>query len=219
MSESGLSSRYVKQTKERLVVVAEAIRSGSQPHFPYYLLATVSSLLACFGLIANSAAVIIGAMLVAPLMLPIFGIALALVRGDTKLLWQSIKAEVLGILLAVGLSYGIGQLPLAIELTDEMIGRMRPNALDVLVAILAGLAGTYALLDEKISPSMPGVAIAVAIVPPLSNCGLLLALGEPQGALGSFTLFLHDQTEARRTEPGFPGHAVASRKIDSSPKG
>jgi hypothetical protein len=71
-----------------------------------------------------------------------------------------------------------------------MLSRTRPTLFDLLVAVLAGLAGAYALVDEKISPALPGVAIATAIVPPLANTGLCLALGEMAAAIGSFLLFL-----------------------------
>jgi hypothetical protein len=71
-----------------------------------------------------------------------------------------------------------------------MLARTEPNLLDLLVAVLAGFAGAYAMVDERISPALPGVAIATAIVPPLSNTGLCLALGAYEGASGSFLLFL-----------------------------
>ena len=66
---------------------------------------------------------------------------------------------------------------LGLEATPEMLSRTRPNLIDLLVAILAGFAGSYALIDEKISPALPGEAIATAIVPPLANSGLCFSLG------------------------------------------
>ena len=149
-----------------------------------------SSLIAAFGLVANSSAVIIGAMLVSPLMTPIFGISLGLVRGNSVLLGRSMRAELTGIALAVAVAALLGFLPLAIETTPEMLARTQPHLLDLLVAVLAGIAGTYAVIDERISPSLPGVAIATALAPPLVNAGLCLALGAYEGALGSFLLFL-----------------------------
>ncbi|MHC4216681.1 MAG: DUF389 domain-containing protein, partial [Planctomycetota bacterium] len=142
------------------------------------------------GLIANSPAVIIGAMLVAPFMTPIFGIALALVQGNSVLLGRAIRAEFQGVLLAVLICLAIGSMPLAINPTPEILARTEPNLLDLMVAVLAGLAGAYAMVDERISPTLPGVAIATAIVPPLANTGLCLAIGEYMGGLGSFLLFL-----------------------------
>jgi uncharacterized hydrophobic protein (TIGR00271 family) len=146
-------------------------------------------LIASFGLIANSTAVVIGAMLVAPLMTPIFGISLALVRGEAKLLGRAARAEIVGVVAAVTMGFILGLLLGDIEPTPEMLSRTRPNLFDLIVAVLAGFAGAYALVDEKISPALPGVAIATAIVPPLANSGLCLALGEVRGGIGSFLLF------------------------------
>lgn len=128
-------------------------------------------------------------MLVAPLMTPIFGIALALIRGDATLLGRAVRAEIVGVLLSVALALCFGFLIPELEATTEMISRTKPNLLDLLVAVFAGFAGAYALVDEHISPALPGVAIATAIVPPLANTGLCIALGAYYGALGSFLLF------------------------------
>ena len=170
--------------------MVEEIRLGAEPRSSFYALLIASSLIASFGLVANSTAVVIGAMLVSPLMTPILGIALALVRGDARLLRRALLAEVVGVALAVAMATLFGFLPINIEATPEMLARTEPNLLDLLVAVLAGFAGAYAMVDERISPALPGVAIATAIVPPLSNTGLCLALGAYEGASGSFLLFL-----------------------------
>jgi uncharacterized hydrophobic protein (TIGR00271 family) len=182
--------RWIKVSPERLKTVLEEIDYGSEPGGRFYALVATSTLIACLGLIANSAAVIIGAMLVAPLMTPIFGLSLALVRGEPRLLGRALRAEVVGVALGVGLSALFGSLPLALEVTPEMLARTQPNLLDLLVAVLAGFAGSYAMIDERLSPTLPGVAIATAIVPPVANTGLCLAVGAYQGAYGSFLLFL-----------------------------
>ena len=168
----------------------EEIRLGSEPQSSFYALLIASSLIASFGLIANSTAVVIGAMLVSPLMTPILGISLALVRGDARLLRRALLAETVGVFLTVAMATFFGLLPVNIEATPEMLARTQPNLLDLLVAVIAGFAGAYAMVDERISPALPGVAIATAIVPPLSNTGLCLALGAYEGASGSFLLFL-----------------------------
>jgi len=176
-------------TRERFVVVHKEISDGSEPAWRFYLLVAISTLIACFGLIGNSTAVVIGAMLVAPLMTPIFGISLALVRGEPDLLGRAARAEIIGVVAAVSMGVVLGSLLGDIEPTPEMLSRTRPNLFDLLVAVLAGFAGAFALVNEKISPALPGVAIATAIVPPLANSGLCLALGEVQGGIGSFLLF------------------------------
>jgi len=181
---------WLKTSPQRVETVIGDIKFGSEPRFSFYAMLLVSSLIASIGLIADSTAVIIGAMLVSPLMTPIFGIALSMLRGDTRLFWKAVSTEVLGVIIAVGVAFILGMLPLAIEATPEMLARTKPNLLDLLVAVFAGFAGTFAIIDERVSPALPGVAIATAIVPPLSNTGLCLALGATGGAIGSFTLFV-----------------------------
>ena len=174
---------------ERAVVVRKAIEEGSEPEMRFYAMAAISSAIATYGLVMNSTAVIIGAMLVAPLMTPIFGISLALVRGDAVLLGRSIRAEIAGIVLSIAVAACFGFIMPELEATEEMLARTKPNLLDLLVAMLAGFAGAYAMVDEHISPALPGVAIATAIVPPLANTGLCISLGAYSGAYGSFLLF------------------------------
>ena len=179
----------IQISDERATHVISDISVGSEPEIRFYAMVAASTAIAAFGLIKNSTAIVIGAMLVAPLMTPIFGIALALVRGDAKLLGQSLRAEIAGIILTIGLAASFGYLMPELEATPEMLDRTTPNLLDLLVAVFAGFAGAYAIVDEHISPALPGVAIATAIVPPLANSGLCISLGAYQGAAGSFLLF------------------------------
>jgi uncharacterized hydrophobic protein (TIGR00271 family) len=186
-------SSFLRIDAKRFEAVYEDIATGSEPGVRFYILVAVSTLIASFGLIANSTAVVIGAMLVAPLMTPIFGISLSLIRGDTHLFKNAVQAEIIGVISAIAMGFLLGFLltfanPFP-ETTPEMLGRTKPNLYDLLVAVLAGFAGTYALIDEKISPALPGVAIATAIVPPLANSGLCIAYGAYRGAFGSFLLF------------------------------
>ncbi len=174
-------------TRSRLI--RNEISVDSQPKSRFYIMVAISTAIAAFGLVKNSTAIVIGAMLVAPLMMPIFGISLALINGNSRLFGQAFRAETIGVLLAIFISILIGMLIPDLEVTPEMIDRTSPNLLDLLVALLAGFAGAYAMLDEKISPVLPGVAIATSIVPPLANCGLCISLGAYSGAIGSFLLF------------------------------
>ncbi|EFL53160.1 conserved hypothetical protein [Solidesulfovibrio fructosivorans JJ]] len=169
--------------------ITEEITRGSTPGAGFYALIAAASLIASLGLVANSPAVIIGAMLVSPLMSPIFGISLGMIRGDAALLGKSLRAEISGMVLAVAFGALFGLLPVMTEVTPEMLARTEPTLLDLLVAVFAGFAGTLAMVDTRISPALPGVAIATAIVPPLTTCGLCLAANSPQGASGAFLLF------------------------------
>ena len=181
----------VQVSPQRARTVVREISAGSKTHLRFYAMLIASCMIACFGLLANSTAVVIGAMLVSPLMTPIFGIALGLLRGNPRLLVRAFTTELVGVALAVGSAYLLGLTHLtAGEATAEMLTRTQPNLMDLMVAVFAGFAGAYALVDERISPALPGVAIATAIVPPLATCGLCLALGASSGALGAMLLFL-----------------------------
>jgi uncharacterized hydrophobic protein (TIGR00271 family) len=179
----------LRLSSERKLEIVKEIKEGSQPSGSFYTLLLAASLIASFGLVANSTAVVIGAMLVSPLMTPILGMSLALVRGSGKVFWRATQAEIFGVILAIGIAALFGLLPMNLEPTPEMLARTQPNLLDLLVAVLAGFAGAYAMVDERISPALPGVAIATAIVPPLANTGLCLGIGAYAGAWGSFLLF------------------------------
>lgn len=183
------SKLHRSMTPEGRKRACQRIIDPSKPSGSYYLLVCLSAIIATFGLLANSAAVVIGAMLVAPLMGPIFGIALALSTGDRRLLKTAVFAEVVGIILAVALPTLIGLIPLRPDFGSEILARTQPTIYDVLIALASGLAGAYALVDEKISPALPGVAIATALVPPLATCGLNIAAGNWSLASGAFLLF------------------------------
>jgi uncharacterized hydrophobic protein (TIGR00271 family) len=178
-----------KVSGERAETIFQDINQGSTPAGGYYALISAAALIASLGLVANSAAVVIGAMLVSPLMTPIFGMALGMIRGEPALLGRAVRAEVTGAVLAVAFGALFGFFPIMIDVTPEMLSRTQPTLLDLLVAVFAGLAGALAMLDERISPALPGVAISTAIVPPLATCGLCLALGAFDGAYGAFLLF------------------------------
>jgi uncharacterized hydrophobic protein (TIGR00271 family) len=179
----------LRVSAERRTVVLDDIAHGSIPSLTYYVLLGVSGLIAGFGLLSNSAAVVVGAMLVSPLMTPIFGITVSLISGETTLLRRAMIAEFGGVFLVLLLTYLLGLMPFSLEITPEMLARTRPNLLDLFVAVFAGFAGCMAMLDERISPALPGVAIATSLTPPLATSGLSLAFGSYQGAWGSFLLF------------------------------
>jgi uncharacterized hydrophobic protein (TIGR00271 family) len=174
---------------QRKSAIYADIQQGCNLRFNYYVLLLLSALIAAFGLIADSPAVVIGAMLISPLMTPIFGISISLVSGDTVLLRQSLLAEAGGIILAVLASFILGISPLTFEMTQEILNRTSPNLLDLFVALLAGFAGCMAMIDERINPILPGIAISTSLTPPLAACGLCCALGAFEGGMGAFILF------------------------------
>jgi uncharacterized hydrophobic protein (TIGR00271 family) len=176
-------------SEQRKQVVLTDIVEGSSPKSTYYILEGLSAVIASFGLLVNSSTLIIGAMLVSPLMTPILGTALALARGDLRLLRAALTAEFGGIVLVVLLSCLLGELPFVQQETREMLLQSRPTLIDLLVAALAGFAACLAMIDERVSPALPGVAVATSLTPPLATTGLCLAFGAHQGAWGAFLLF------------------------------
>lgn len=174
---------------ERHEVVLRDIESGSQPTATYYVLLGISELIAGFALIIDSDATLIGANVVAPLMTPIIGLSLGLMRGDLRLLRTALVAEFGGALVGVVLTYLLGLIPFWGDPTPALLALTQPTLIDLLVAALAGFAGVLAMIDERVSPALPGVAIATALNPPVAAIGLCLAFGAYQGAWGAFLLF------------------------------
>jgi uncharacterized hydrophobic protein (TIGR00271 family) len=133
-------------------------------------------------------------MLIAMLYGPIVGIALGLAEANLRLLRRGLLAEVVGALLvlAAGLLIGISTRDLTIG--GEILSRTSPNLLDLLIALVGGLAGGFTFVSTGLSGVVVGVAIATALVPPLTTCGILLARQLPNAAAGAFLLFLANFT-------------------------
>jgi len=182
---AGLTSVSAARREQVLLDTYE----GSQPTPIYYVLLGLSELIAGFALMINSDATLIGANVVAPLMTPIFGVSLGLMRGDLKLLRSALMAEFGGAFLGVVLCFGLGLLPFALDPSPILLAQTKPTLIDLLVAALAGFAGGLAMIDERVSPALPGVAIATALNPPIAAIGLCLAYGAYDGAWGAFILF------------------------------
>ena len=159
----------------------------------FYCLLVLASAIAAAGLLADSVATVIGAMIVAPLMLPIMGLAFSVSIGDRKAMITSILVGVSGMLTAVAVGY-LMVLPFAALIQPETIGqimaRTSPKLMDMLAALATGLAGAFAIGRKDVSDTLPGVAIAISLVPPLANAGILLATGRPELAWGSLLLFV-----------------------------
>ncbi|HPZ10211.1 MAG TPA: TIGR00341 family protein [Candidatus Eremiobacteraeota bacterium] len=181
---------HIDITPERRQEIYESIAEISAPTVTFYVMVALSTTIAAYGLLANSTAVVIGAMLVAPLMGAIFGMALGLSSDDKSLLWKSTVAAVMGALLAILLGALIGLIPLRMAFGAEIFARTKPTIYDLIIALASGLAGAYALVNEKVSPALPGVAIATALVPPLTTCGLCFSIARWDLSLGAFLLFL-----------------------------
>jgi uncharacterized hydrophobic protein (TIGR00271 family) len=156
----------------------------------FVLLNAVSGLLASFGLLQNSPAVVIGAMLVAPLLGPLTAISVGLVTARLLLSRRALISVLVGAGIAVLCGWILGLIVPLESPTTEMIARGRPSLLDAGVALSAGAVGAYATARKEIPAALAGVAIAAALVPPLCTIGLGLAVGEPELAFGATLLFL-----------------------------
>ncbi|HIP13640.1 MAG TPA: TIGR00341 family protein [Arcobacter sp.] len=166
------------------------LRDGSKFSSVFLVLMVLSTLLATTGLFASSAPVIIGAMILAPLMSPIISLSMGVVRAEKLLITQSIRTLFIGISTALLFSYIYSSFIPLHQITPEMQGRLTPNLLDLMVAIFSGIAGAYASSKESIAKSLAGVAIAVALVPPLSVTGIGMAFGDFSMIYHSFLLFV-----------------------------
>ncbi|MEJ2746732.1 MAG: DUF389 domain-containing protein, partial [Anaerolineae bacterium] len=177
MKESQRTKTYVR------------IRRSARPNRQFFILITLSAMIAALGLLVNSPAVVIGAMLVAPLMSPIVGTGMAIVLGDARFLRLSLGAVLRGVLLAIGVGALGGLLHIDQPLTGEILARTAPTLLDLAIALFSGLAGAYALSNSDAAGALPGVAIAAALVPPLATVGITLTTGHEREALGALLLF------------------------------
>lgn len=165
------------------------LRRNARDDADFMTMSGLSTTIAALGLLLNSPAVVIGAMLVAPLMSAIVSLGLAVVQGDKRLLKLAVRTTTQGVLLSVAISFLLGLLVPGDQVTHEMQARAYPSLLDLAVALASGAAGAYALCRKDVSTSLPGVAIAVALVPPLATIGLALSQGNWQIAGGATLLF------------------------------
>ncbi|MFV0439040.1 MAG: DUF389 domain-containing protein [Desulfopila sp.] len=175
-------------TVAQTVAVREGIRLGAELSLPYFAMNILAATIASYGLLVNSPAVIIGAMLIAMLLGPIAGISLALVESDLQLLFRGTLTLLAGAAVVFITAYVIGVIHLDVPVSREIIGRTSPNLADLVIALAGGAAGAYAMVSPKLSVAVVGVAIATALVPPLCAANILFARGE--FALGSGALLL-----------------------------
>ncbi len=186
-----LISRIVPQMdREDRVALFTHLQEGSHASFNFLTLIGLSTAIAALGLLQNSAAVVIGAMLVAPLMTPMLGAGLALVQGNLKLAKDATFAILAGFFssLVIGVCFGL-LVPGLPNLTPEILARGTPNLLDLVIALLSGTAAAYALTQTGLMAALPGVAIAAALVPPIASVGIAISHGRFSIAIGAAFLF------------------------------
>ena len=158
----------------------------------YWLLLVLSTVIASAGVVSDSTATVIGAMIVAPLMTPILGTVLAVVLGDAANWRRCLVLLITGAAVVVGLSWLLGlfvPFPVVAATNSQVAARVTPELVDLVAALATGAVGSVALARSDISDTLPGVAIAISLVPPLAVVGLTLESGAPHQALGAFLLF------------------------------
>ncbi|MGI9515769.1 MAG: DUF389 domain-containing protein [Pirellulaceae bacterium] len=175
-----------QMSREKRIELSNKLENGAKSSTDFILFMSLATFLACIGLIQDSAAVIIGAMLVAPLMTPLLGAGLSMIYGNKPLFWQAIRSITLGVGIAFLIGTFLGLITLILQeslvaiphlvLTNEMIARSQPNMLDPFVGLAAGLAGGFAIGRDGQIGTVAGVAIAAALVPPIATAGLETAI-------------------------------------------
>ena len=156
----------------------------------YVVLILGSCVIATFGLLSNSAAVIIGAMIVAPLMLPIRGLAFGALKGNISLFRKGLTAIVIGTIIAIILAWFLGSLVRIPNFGSEVVARSKPTLLDLGIAVAAGGISAFAKVQPKVSGTLAGTAIAVALMPPICVIGLGLSHANWSLSLGASLLYL-----------------------------
>lgn len=158
----------------------------------YWWLLGLAAIIATAGVISDSTATVIGAMIVAPLMAPIMGIVVATVLGDRRNLFFCIGLVLLGIALVIALSWlfaVVGPLHHTAENNSQIASRVNPGLVDLVAALATGGVGAFALARSDVADTLPGVAIAISLVPPLCVLGITIEAGAYDQAAGAMLLF------------------------------
>jgi uncharacterized hydrophobic protein (TIGR00271 family) len=150
----------------------DRLQSGARWNVDYILMMCLSTAIASLGLIQNSTAVVIGAMVVAPLMTPLIGAGLSLIQGNLLFFRDAMRAMGFGIAASLTISITLGFIVPLEQLTPELLARGAPTIIDLAVAFLSGAAAAYALARPSLLGALAGVAIAAALVPPLATVGI-----------------------------------------------
>ena len=159
----------------------------------FWMLLALASIIAAGGVVGNSTPAVIGAMIVAPLATPIYGVALGTVTGSRRNLFASLGLLVAGVALNIFLGYLVGLVTVSripVDVNPQITGRTAPTLLDLGIAITVGVAGSFALVRRDVSNILAGVAIAISLVPVLAVVGITLGSGRRDLAWGAFVLFL-----------------------------
>jgi uncharacterized hydrophobic protein (TIGR00271 family) len=189
--DAGGDNRYSLDDIEDSLFLTSGARYAKTSQF--WMLLVLASIIAAGGVVSDSTPAVIGAMIVAPLATPIYGVALATVTGSHRNLVSSLLLLVEGIAVNVLLGFLVGLVSVSrmpVDVNPQITGRTAPTLLDLAIAITVGVAGSFALVRRDVSNILAGVAIAISLVPVLAVVGITLGAGRFDLAWGAFILFL-----------------------------
>jgi uncharacterized hydrophobic protein (TIGR00271 family) len=211
-----LSSTQRKPVEEVADGLDPGVGDVSAKRSRFWVLLVLSALIASAGVVTDSTATVIGAMIIAPLATPIMGIALGAVLADRGMQWRTRRMLALGTVavIVIGALFAVA-LPSSFDLlaNSQVTGRTSPTLFDMVAAIATGLAGSVGLVRRDVSDVLPGVAVAISLVPPLAVCGVCLGQREFELAFGAFVLFASNVIAMVLT--GIVIFAVAYRHADA----
>ena len=188
---SGLGEVDIKRMRDQLFF--EGPERNRRLSRYWLLLLPLAAVIASAGVVSDSTATVIGAMIVAPLMTPILGIVLGVVLADRANLRRCVILVVAGAAAVVAIGWLMGLFvpyPVVAATNGQVAARITPRIVDLVAALATGAVGSVALSRSDISDTLPGVAIAISLVPPLAVVGLTLESGAPHQSLGAFLLFV-----------------------------
>jgi uncharacterized hydrophobic protein (TIGR00271 family) len=187
----GIFTTSTEKEKEDAV---QMIITHATPRHEFFLLMLLAMAMAGFGVLLNSTIILIGSMLIAPMLYPLLSLGLGIIMPDEKLMARSLVTLGKSVLLAIAVGFVLG-LFFADGNADSisvitLIGGKTPSLMYAIVAVIAGFAGAYAMSRVELNETLPGVAIAVALVPPLAVTGIALSHFEWSIASNAFVLFV-----------------------------
>ena len=185
-----ISDPLPKLSARQHAAVAQSMREAAAPTIDFYVLISLAASIATLGLLQNSGAVIIGAMLVAPLMAPILSMGMSMVLTEPRIFTLGAEATIKGAALAILVGLVIVIISPITDPTAEILARTQPNILDLMIALASGAAAGYAISRSEVAAAMPGVAIAAALVPPLCVVGYGLGVSDLDISAGALLLFV-----------------------------
>jgi len=180
----------VKLTKAQKTQTVEKLFHESTPNCDFFLMLILSTIIVTLGLLMNNIAIVIGGMLVAPILSPILSLSMGVVVGNQKLMKRSGLVILQSMSLIVLISLIMSFLAIHKEITPEIVARAYPSLAYFLIGLFSGGAVAFAMVRPSLSETLPGVAISVSLIPPLSALGIAISFFEWNMAIGALGLFL-----------------------------